>query len=110
VFSELQESFLACTNRKHDKARTCPYDGVSIRDDDYTFIHIGSREQQLLFEAANDLAEKTNIAGRRPEVAARYQKLADEFRKTVRENPGEATRATLDSTTRQNLRSLGYVE
>jgi len=110
VFSELDASPAACAEQKPGEFTLCPYDGVSVRDEEYTYIQSRAHDEEFLYAFRSDGAEQSNIASQLPEVTSRYRKLSDEFRERVKSQHLETERPELHPTTQQNLRKLGYIE
>jgi arylsulfatase A-like enzyme len=110
VFSELDASPAACAEQEPGQFTICPYDGVSVRDEEYSYIQSRVHDEEFLYAFSSDAAEQRNIAAQLPEVTARYRKLSDDFRARVKSPHLEVERPELHPTTQENLRALGYLE
>ncbi|HKP57064.1 MAG TPA: sulfatase [Polyangiales bacterium] len=107
VWSELTENSTICPEGQKNGFRTCPYDGVVARDRDYAYFNIGAKDQELLFDRRADVAETRDLAADRPEITARYRKLAQaRLRGSTKRAP--RTQAQVDMSTQSKLRALGY--
>jgi arylsulfatase A-like enzyme len=107
VWSELSETATVCAEPRNHGFGTCPYDGVALRDRDYTFIDVSATNQAELYDRRADPEELRDIAAERPEVTARYRKLVQDFRQSLGAR-APRSQAQMDPSTESKLRALGY--
>ncbi|HKU40511.1 MAG TPA: sulfatase [Polyangiales bacterium] len=107
VWSELSETATICPEPRDHGFGTCAYEGVSLRDRDYTYIHVQAKNQELLYDRRADPGEARDIAAERPEIAAKYRKLVQGFKQSLGKR-SPRSQAQLDITTQSKLRALGY--
>jgi arylsulfatase len=107
ILSELTESATICAEPRQHGFGTCPYDGVSVRDRDYAYFNIQSKGVEQLFDRRKDLTEQSDIAADRPEITAKYRKLAQALRRAP-DKRAPRNDAQLDVSTQSKLRALGY--
>lgn len=108
VFSELVESPVVCA--VPHGLKSCPYDGVSLRDREYTYIEATAVHEERLYRRDTDRAEAVDIAATEPATTRHYRALVTAFR---RAHPADHRPAApsngIDAATEQKMRALGYV-
>ena len=110
VYAELSKSTSACEGEERGSFRTCAADLLSIRDAEYTYLHAATTGKEMLFRFPADSAEQHDVAAELPDVAARYRKLADDYRAQMNSSKPATRAVEIDATTRDKLEALGYAE
>jgi arylsulfatase A-like enzyme len=93
-----------------------PYDIRGVRTKRYKYMRIynfeGDRSgKELLFDLQEDPAEQNDRAATDPQRVAQYRRLVDQYRERIASKGTETPKkAKIDAATRQQLKSLGYVE
>jgi len=111
VFSELENSLGACGDRKPGEFRSCPYDGVAVREGSFAFIQREGETDVQLYDYTRDPGEHENVARQFPERIAYFESLVARYRALVSDYTMELKpRVAIDPDVAEKLKALGYVE
>jgi arylsulfatase A-like enzyme len=110
IFSELINSARTCDYSEDKSLRGCPYGGVAVREGRYSYIEAIATGEESLFDLGDDPDELHDVAGRRPQLVARFRRLVSDYRDFVATAPMEGVRAKVEQATLAKLRALGYLD
>ncbi len=111
VFSQLNASRDSCKDWKVDDFKTCPYDGVALRDNTHTYIRAEVSGDEELYDTRIDPQELNDIAGEAPaHVIADYAQVVARFRESLAKGSLASVPIKVDLSTEDKLKALGYVE
>ena len=84
----------------------------SIRDQKYKLIYSkkGNKEKFLLFDLEKDKEELHNIFDQQPEIAKLMEKRLDDIYKFALNNKKGSLSVEIDSSTKEELKALGYIQ
>ena len=108
AFSELRTGPSGCSF--YAPKPDCELDRVAVQTERFKLT--SSPESERLYDLKSDPAEVHDVSAEYPEEAARLRKLIDVYRATPSPlgKPPTPTEKELSDETRQQLRSLGYIE
>jgi arylsulfatase A-like enzyme len=109
VVSELVGSATACGEAKNGGFAICNYDGLSVRDRDFTYIESRAQQSAWLYDRRSDPEELQDLAAAQPALTERYRELARQFRRSLQMRHVTQPAAPDPATVKQ-LRALGYVK
>jgi arylsulfatase A-like enzyme len=110
VYSELVRSATACGEMRDGGFGTCHEGGVALRDEDYTYVHSQAKRKEWLYDRRIDPTETVNLAETKPEIAAKYRRRVDAFRRSATKRGLPFADAQVDLATQSKLRALGYTK
>ncbi len=111
VFSQLNASRGSCKHWKVGDFKTCPYDGVALRDDTHTYIRAEVSGDEELYDTKLDPQELHNLAAEAPaHLLADYAQVVARFRESLAEGSLTSVPIEVDRSTEDKLKALGYVE
>ena len=84
----------------------------SIRDQRYKLIYAkkGSREEFLLFDLEEDKKELNNILDQQPQIAELMKNRLNDLYKLALSNKKDSLSVEIDASTKERLKTLGYVQ
>ena len=110
AYSELGQSIVACKIPPARLRDACPYDGVAVRDDRFTYIHSAALGKGQLYDVRSDPKEEKDISLEFPKISAHYRTMANEYRKRFSDSQAGGDDKGIAPATHEKLEALGYLQ